>query len=117
MAMVPESNTRERRTLKQFRTDLIAKLPLDDAYFYALLVQADLFPLGSGDMVKKRTTRAEMVSFYLDEVIGRGSEIYLPKLIEVMKECNDLSLNDLAKKMKAMIRSGIIMQNTLYRYV
>ena len=73
------------QALKDYSVELLDHLPLEIDKFFAMTERAGLFPLDTGSNIKAKDTRAKKVSYFLD-VIRPGADIYLPKLLEVMKD-------------------------------
>ena len=93
------------QALKDYSVDLLKHLPLEDVTFFEMVKKADLFPLTTGDSVKAKPIRAEKVSYFLG-VIGPGADIYLPKLLKVMKESDVADVVTLAEKIAAATGIG-----------
>ena len=91
--------------LRDYNVDLLTHLPLEDEIFYAMAQRADLFPLDTGDNIKAKDTRAKKVSYFLD-VIKPGADIYLPKLLKIMKESDVADVVQLAEKITAATGIG-----------
>ena len=88
------------QALKKYRVDLIEHLPLENVMFFAMANCANLFPLGIDHDINAEPTRAKKVSCFLD-FIDAGADIYLPKLLEIMKNCGAADVEQLAKKIAA----------------
>jgi len=93
--------------IKKFYVKLVKKLPLDDAIFFGMIKQANLFPLDSGDSIAAQPTRAKKVSYFLQHVVEPGAEECLPKLLEVMKNSGYFDVIKLANEIHAAINPGI----------
>ena len=74
-----------------------------------MLKGAGLLPHSSGHIIQRMTTRVEKVSFFLERVVSRGPDIYLPILINIMEKDDDLVLISLAKDMKNYMVTGNIL--------
>ena len=83
--------------LNKYNVDLLKHLPLDITTFFEMAKNAGLFPLGTGDNIKAKPTRADKVSYFLS-VIGPGADSYLPKLLKVMKDSGVDDVVQLAEK-------------------
>ena len=75
-----------KEAIKKYNVHLLTKLPLDDEIFFGLVNGAGLFPLNTGNNIMAERTRAGKVAYFLRHVIEPGAELYLPKLLTVMKE-------------------------------
>ena len=93
--------------ITRFNTKLLDQLPLESDVFFAMVKQACLFPEDTADKIAELSTRPEKVSYFLQHVIEPGANVYLPKLLEVMKESEDLNLVRLADEIQASMGSGI----------
>ena len=94
--------------LTHFRGDLLEKLPLESDMFLAKLGDAKLLPRESGSMIRAEATRDRKVAYFLEHVVSSGPHIYLPKLIDIMENEDDLVLIDLASNMTNYIGPGNI---------
>jgi len=99
--------TSAKNAIKNFNVKLLQKLPLDDAIFFGMVKQANLFPLDSADSISKKLTRAEKVSHFLQYVVEPGAEYYLPELLEIMKDSGVADVIELANEIHAAIKPGI----------
>ena len=95
--------------VKQFKVELLKQLPLDEAIFFAMADKAGLFPLSSGDSIKAEKTRAEKVAYFLQYVVEPAAEIYLPKLLEVMKNSEVVNVQKLACNIQEALEPGTYM--------
>ena len=108
MHIVIESMTLSARdAITHFNTRLLEQLPLESGVFFAMVKQASLFPRDSADRIAELSTRPEKVSYFLQHVIEPEADVYLPKLLGVMKESEDLSVVRLAYEIEAEMESGI----------
>ena len=57
-------------------------------------------------MIKEFHTRHEKVSFFLDSIVKPAPEKCLPKLLEVMNDCDDEVVRNLAAKITDYTRIG-----------
>ena len=96
-----------RDAITHFNTRLLEQLPLESGVFFAMVKQASLFPRDSADRIAKLSTRPEKVSYFLQHVIEPEADVYLPTLLGVMKESEDLSVVRLANEIEAEMESGI----------
>ena len=95
-----------KAVVKKYYVQLLKKLPLKDKIFFGLLYQNKLIPSGSGGVIQELQTNKDKVRYYLDEVVLRGPEEYLPKLPKAMKVCEYLAAENLAAKMQKEMKSG-----------
>ena len=86
--------------------ELLRVLPLDEAMFFAMIQKADLFPLSTGNSIQAKETRAEKVIYFLQHVVEPSANIYLPKLLEVMKNFKVANVEKLAFDIEAALKSG-----------
>ena len=92
--------------VKQYKVELLRELPLEEAIFFAIAEKADLFPLRTGNSIRARITRAGKVDYFLQHVVEPAVEFYLPKLLEVMKNCEVANLEKLAGDIQAAVEQG-----------
>ena len=90
-----------RNAINQFRLRLIQELPLDDVIFYAQVESAGLFILNTGASITERQTNADKVTYFLQHVIERSPDQFLPMLLEVMKESEAANVVALANDIEA----------------
>ena len=93
--------------VKQYKVELLTELPLDEAIFFAMAEKAALFPLSTGNSIKAEKTRADKVAYFLQYVVEPAAEIYLPKLLEVMKKSKVVNIEKLARDIQATVAPGI----------
>ena len=93
--------------IKKFNVKLLQQLPLDDDIFFGMAKEENLFPGGNADSIAAKPTRAKKVSHFLQHVLEPGADVYLPKLLEVMKEFDDDNVKDLADEIQAVIEPGM----------
>jgi len=98
-----------KNKLTHFKGALLEKLPLESETFMAKLGDAKLLPHGSGPKIQAKTTREGKVSYFLEHVVSSGPDIYLPILISIMENEDDLVLNNLARDMKNYKGQGNIL--------
>ena len=96
-----------RDAITHFNTRLLEQLPLESGVFLAMVKQASLFPRDTADRIAELSTRPEKVSYFLKHVIEPEPDVYLPKLLGVMKESEDLNVVRLADEIEAEMESGI----------
>ena len=63
--------------IKKFKVKLHRHLPLENHMFFAMVKQADLFSLDTGDAIAAKPTRTEKVAYFLKHIIESGAEEYL----------------------------------------
>ena len=93
--------------IKKFNVKLLQELPLDEEIFFGMAKQANLFPGGNAQSITAQPTRAKKVAYFLQHVIEPGADLYLPKLLEVMKEFDDDNVNDLADEIQGVMEPGM----------
>ena len=93
--------------IKKFNVELLQQLPLDKEMFFGMAKTANLFPGGSAESIAALPTRAKKAAYFLQHVVEPGADVFLPKLLEVMKECNDDNVNDLADEIQGVLEPGI----------
>ena len=93
--------------ITHFNTRLLEQLPLESGVFFAMVKQACLFPRDTADRIAELSTRSEKVSYFLKHVIEPEADVYLPKLLGVMEESEDLNVVRLADEIQAAMESGI----------
>ena len=101
------TTTSPEDAIRQFNVKFLEQLPLDDALFFGMANQANLFPLNTGNVIKTKGTRAEKVEYFLQNVVAPRVEEYLPKLLKVMKESKVDNVERLADEIQAV--TGISM--------
>ena len=92
--------------IKKFKVKLHRHLPLENDMFFAMVKQADLFPLDTGDAIAAKPTRSEKVVYFLTHIIDSEAEEYLPKLLTVMKKSKVADVVKLADKIQAATGIG-----------
>ena len=102
-----------RDAIKRFDARLLQQLPLESRVFFAMVKHADLFPLGTGDIIAAEPTRKMKVNYFLKHVAEPGAEECLPKLLKVMKDSTVANLVRLADGIQAA--TGISMY--IYSYI
>ena len=93
--------------IAHFNERLLEQLPLESDVFFAMVKQARLFPQDTADRIAELSTRPEKVSYFLKHVIEPEADVYLPKLLGVMKKSEDLNVVRLADEIDAALESGI----------
>ena len=92
--------------IKKFNVKLLQQLPLDDDIFFGMAKEANLFPGGNAESIAAQPTRAKKVSHFVQHVVEPGADVYLPKLLKVMKESDNDNVNDLADEIQAVMEPG-----------
>ena len=93
--------------IKQFSVELVSQLPLENDVFCAMAKTADLFPLDTGDSIAAEPTRAKKVTYFLQHVVEPGAEVYLPKLLKLMKDSKVTNLIRLTDEIQAAADQGM----------
>ena len=96
-----------KNAIKQFTVKLLKELPLDDPLFFAIAKEAGLFPLGTGDRIRAKETRAHKVIYFLQQVVEPAADYYLPILLKVMKESKAPNVEKIADDIQAVITPGM----------
>ena len=97
-----------KSVIKKFNVELLQKLPLDDEIFFGMAKKVNLFPGDNADSIEALPTRAKKVAHFLQHVVEPGAEVYLPKLLEVMKQYDD-NTKDLADEIEAEMKPGTML--------
>ena len=92
--------------VRKFYVELIEYLPLENPIFFAMAKVANLFPLGTADIIAAKPTRADKAAYFLQYIIEPGADDYLPKLLKVMKRSEVYYLEHLADKIHAALEQG-----------
>ena len=92
--------------VKKFKVKLLRELPLDDPIFFAMVEEANLFPVGTGDSIRVEKSRAHKVDYFLYNVVQPGADEYLPKLLKVMRESKVDNVVKLADEIQAALQPG-----------
>ena len=96
-----------RDAITCFNERLLEQLPLESGVFFAMVKQACLFPRDTADRIAELSIKPEKVSYFLKHVIEPEADVYLPKLLGVMEESEDLNVVRLADEIQAAMESGI----------
>lgn len=112
------SESMTKNVVNKFYLKLIKKLPLEDKVFFGMLFENGLLPLGSGGIIEELKTRHEKASYLLDKIVLPSPKGHLPKLLKVMKECDDFGVQDLADDIEAKLtgKNIIVYSNLNYNY-
>ena len=86
--------------LQQFYLELIQVLPLESDQFFAMIKNAGLLPLDTGDNVRAERTRSAKVSYLLGHVIEPGAKDYLPLLLKAMEDSKAPNVVNLALEIR-----------------
>ena len=89
--------------LQQFYVELIQVLPLESDQFFAIIKNAGLLPLDTGDNIRAERTRSAKVSYLLSHVIEPGAKEYLPLLLKAMEESKASNVVNLAQEIRAAL--------------
>ena len=92
--------------IAQFNVKLVQQLPLENNIFFAMANQAGLFPLGTDECVAAEPTRAKKVTYFLQHIVKPWAEVYLPKLLKVMKDSKVDNVVSLADDIQATLETG-----------
>ena len=102
--------------VQHFCVKLCTQLPLDNALFLAMVKEANLLPLDTGDSIRALPTRAEKVDYFLRKNIEPAAEQNLPKLLNVMKNSGVSDLKELADEIQAKLSDGGIEPGMFCKY-
>ena len=96
---------------KKHYSKLVKTLPMNDSIFVAELYSCDLLPSDLRDQLNlPHRTSADKATLFLNNVIepsvisGVGSSF--DKLLTVMEDCDHLNVKELAKLIRASLRSS-----------
>ena len=105
-----------KQAIKDYYVRLITEVPLDNTEFFALAKQAGLFPLGTGANVEARKTKADKMTYLLNDIVEPGADDYLPILLQVMKKSKVHNVVKLADEIQAALNgmSYVCMYNYFY---
>lgn len=92
--------------LKYYEVKLLKRLPLESDIFLAELNKMNLLPRDTRSSIQAKRTREKKVSYFIHHVIKPGAHIFLPQLVFVMEQSDDLAVRKLAKKMSKKLNSG-----------
>ena len=86
--------------LRDHKVELLRILPLEDEIFLATLEKFQLLIDGSGAYIRAENPIHNKVAYFLQHVVERAPDIYLPSLIFAMEQSDNLAVRKLAKDMK-----------------
>jgi len=86
--------------LKNFGEQLLAILPLERETLLARLAKENLLPDNTGSSIREAKTRTKKVDYFLQHVVNSAPNFYLPILIDVMEQYDELAVKQLACDMK-----------------
>ena len=92
--------------IKHFCTDLVSKLPMDDAIFRASLVSAGLLPGDLKQVILTKPTSAEKAEYFIDNGINNDAKNFV-KLVDVMRNSGNNHLIQLAAEISNSCYSEI----------
>ena len=96
--------------LQQFFPKLIQVLPLENDRFFAIVENAGLLPIDTGDKIKNQRTRSSKVSYLLNHVVKIEAQVYLPILLRAMEDSKVPNVVNLAKEIHAALGGILIVQ-------
>lgn len=88
--------------IKQFYSNLVTTLPMDDACFRSALYTADLLPHNLKPEIQSKPTRADKAEHFLDHGIKNDVANFM-KLLEVMEKSDDKPTKNLSKQIRNKI--------------
>ena len=94
--------------LNYYEVKLLQKLPLESDIVLAKLNKMNLLPRDTRPTIRAKRTREKKVSYFIHHVIKPGAVIFLPLLVSVMEQWDDLAVRKLAKKMNKKLNSGLL---------
>ena len=92
--------------VQKFKVELLQELPLDDPNFFAMVEEANLFPMGTGDRIRVEKSRTDKVDHFLYHVVEPGADEYLLKLLKVMRESKVADVMRLADDIQTAVGPG-----------
>ena len=94
--------------IKKFNVKLLQKLPLDEEIFFGMEKNSESASWGNAENIAAEPTRAKKVAYFLQHVAEPAADLYLPKLLEVMKDFDDDNVNVLGDELQGVIEPGIM---------
>lgn len=92
---------------QEYYVELVELLPMNDAYFIAVLFSRGLLTCGAKELIESQPTRAHRASVFLDEMIKLKSDSdSFSKLLECMENHDFKVVNELAQRIKEKFLSG-----------
>ena len=102
-----ESAKSTKEVLQCHKVQLLEILPLESEIFLGRLEEAKLLPQGSGASIRSKSTRDKRTSYFLQHVIEPAADIYLPILLTVMEQSDNLAVSRLANEIKEKLNLGM----------
>ena len=93
--------------VREFNVELVKHLPLENQTFFAMVNQAKLFPLNTGNDIQATPTRAGKVAYFIQHILTPGAKEHLPILLDVMKRSGTPDVVTLADNIQSYMRSGL----------
>ena len=91
-----------RDAVIKFGVRLLKEFPLENLIVLDMVHDAGLLPLDYKSAIKAKDTRSEKVAFFKEKVLGTeaAANMHLPKLLDVMDNCEDPAAIALAKDIR-----------------
>jgi len=89
-----------KNNLMHHKDELLQILPLERETFLMKFAAANLLPEGSGEIIRSINKRKERVLYLLEHVVEPAVNVYLPMLIDVMQNSDDIAVKNLARNMQ-----------------
>ena len=86
--------------LRDHKVELLRILPLEDEIFLAALEKFQLLTDGNRACIRAQNSRHNKVAYFLQHVVERTPDMYLPSLICAMEQSDNLAVTELAKAME-----------------
>ena len=98
-----EDEEKKEKFIQQFYSELVDKLPMDDAGFRGKLYTADLLPGNLKQYIKTLPTSTEKAEYFLDEGIKNDFKSF-QNLVTVMERCKHKRVKELAEQINRVIQ-------------
>ena len=100
------------KIFQQFYPKLVKTLPMDDAFFMAVLYSRDLLPGNHKEHIESLHTSAKKSSYFLDHVIKpsvtSGDASRFDELLNVMEDSEYQGVKELAKLIRDRIGTNTV---------
>ena len=99
LIFVVDKRLSPKDAIKHFGIHLLEILPLDSIMFLAQMdkPEANLLPFDCKAKIMSLSTRAEKVSFFIENVLEPSPDFFLPALLGVMENCDDIAVQTLSR--------------------
>ena len=106
LSLSPEMSTSE--VFKQFYSELVKTLPMNDAIFIAELYSCDLLSVDLKEHIESQTTKGRKAMYFLDHVIKPSvtsdGDSSFDKLLNVMEDSEYQDVKELAEQIRTSVR-------------